>query len=715
MVISEHRTLHIPYSKRLGWLALAAIVVLAAALRLLNLSALGLANHYYSAAVASMLQSWHNFFFVAAEPGGSVSVDKPPLGLWFQAISAYFLGVNGFAMLLPQIIAGVLSVLLVYYLVRRSFGTVAGLLAALALAITPVVVATDRNNTIDSTLILTLLLAAWAFIKATEQGRLRYLLLGTTLVGLGFNIKMLAAFLPLPAFYALYLLGSAERLGRKLLNLVLASLLLLVVSLSWAVAVDLTPANERPYVGSSGDNSVLSLAIGYNGVQRLLGMGGGRPGAGLGRFPGERPEGNWRPEVNWRAREGYGWQPAQGGAIPPAGFAPGNPPGGPGVGGMFPPPGAERSFPGNSRPPGGGPGGGGPGGGGPGNGMDTGRVGVLRLFTAPLSNEMSWLLPFGLFSLVMLVCSARLHWPVAAQYRTVLLWGGWLVTGAVFFSIAGFFHPYYLSIIAPPLAALVGIGAVEIWRLRQERPRLALVLILVAVALTLGLQVVIARSFERSTWWLWLACGLFIGGALILLAATIKRLPRGAITGYGCLLAAMLLTPGIWSALTVYNSSQNQSLPAAYTGRSAGPANQGGVQVDQALLAYLEQHTQDVAYLMAVPSSMQGADYVLATGRPVLYLGGFMGQDKVLTSDELAQLVANGVLRYIYWNGRDAGPNNQSEISSWVTAHCQAVSGFDAATRNAGAPDGISTGQPPAGNGFPGGGDMQVSLYECGG
>ncbi len=164
--------------------------------------------------------------------------------------------------------------MVVYHLVRRSFGTVAGLLAALALAITPVVVATDRNNTMDSTLILTLLLAAWAFIVATERGKLRYLLLGAALVGVGFNIKMLEAYLPLPAFYALYLLGSQERLWRKLGNLALASVLLLVVSLSWAVVVDLTPANQRPYVGSSGDNSVTSLAIGYNGVERLLGMGG---------------------------------------------------------------------------------------------------------------------------------------------------------------------------------------------------------------------------------------------------------------------------------------------------------------------------------------------------------------------------------------------------------------------------------------------------------
>jgi 4-amino-4-deoxy-L-arabinose transferase-like glycosyltransferase len=199
-VPAARKTLQIPRERILPLAALAAIVILAARLRFANLEAIGYGNTYYSAAVKSMLQSWHNFFFVAAEPGGSVSVDKPPLGLWLQAISAYFLGVSGFAVVLPEIIAGLLSVVLVYHLVRRSFGDVAGLLAGLVLAITPVVIATDRNNTIDSTLIFTLLLAAWAFIKATEIGKLRHLLLGAALVDIGFNIKMLQAYLPCRPF-----------------------------------------------------------------------------------------------------------------------------------------------------------------------------------------------------------------------------------------------------------------------------------------------------------------------------------------------------------------------------------------------------------------------------------------------------------------------------------------------------------------------------------
>jgi 4-amino-4-deoxy-L-arabinose transferase-like glycosyltransferase len=714
----EGNALQIPRERTWGLVALAVIVTLAAVLRFANLGALGYANHYYTAAVASMLKSWHNFFFVAAEPGGSVTVDKPPVGLWIQTLSAYFLGVNGLGVLLPQILAGIMSVLVIYHLVWRSFGRLAGLLAALVLAITPVVIATDRNNTIDSTLILTLLLAAWAFIKATESGRLRYLLLGAALVGIGFNIKMLQAYLPLPAFYALYFLGSAERVWRKVGKLALASVLLLAVSLSWVVAVDLTPANQRPYVGSSGDNSEINLILVYNGIDRLLGMFGrrGAPRAGgfptpgfprqaagpNGAFPWRGPDGNEGRYLQGRP-DGNDWASPQ--RAPGSGFSQG----GPGAG--FPPPGG----PGNSRSPffggstragfGGGFGG-------------TGRAGALRLFVPPLSKEVSWLLPFGLASALLLLVGTRLRWPIAPKHQALVIWAGWLAAGAVFFSIAGFFHEYYLSMLAPPLAALVAIGVVQLWCLREQRSWLALALLLLAAGGTLGFQVVTAQAFINRISWLPLVLALFAIGSVLLVAAAKRKLRRAAMAGFACLTAAILVTPGIWSGLTTLNASENQSLPSAYGGRSFGPANRGGLQVNQALLDYLQAHTQDIEYLMAVPSSMQGADYVLATGRPVLYLGGFMGQDQVVTTDDLTRMVRQGELRYIYWDARRGGFGDRSDISTWVSSTCTAVQGFDIATRNMGAPDGTMIGPGGSTNGQNGGfpqgpGGMQVSLYDC--
>src|SRR5918912_491013 len=179
-------------TKTSSWhrLVLAAILVLSAFLNLYNLTGEGYGNPYYAAGVKTMLTSWSNFFFVSFD-SGFVSVDKPPLGLWVQAASAYLLGFHGWALLLPQALAGVLCVALIYHLVRRTFGPVAGLLAALVLALTPIVVVTSRNNTQDMLLVLTLLLATWALFRATEKGSLRLLLLAMFLVGLGFNIKML--------------------------------------------------------------------------------------------------------------------------------------------------------------------------------------------------------------------------------------------------------------------------------------------------------------------------------------------------------------------------------------------------------------------------------------------------------------------------------------------------------------------------------------------
>jgi len=636
---------------RLHLLALVAVALLAGGLRCYNLAALGAGNLYYTAGVASMLQSWSNFFFVAAEPGGSVSIDKPPLGLWVQAASAFCLGLNGFAVILPQLVAGVLAVLLLYHLVGRRFGRWPGLLAALALAVTPAAVAADRNNTMDSLLVLTLLLAAWAWIKATETGRLRYLLLGAAIVGLGFNIKMFQAYLPLPAFFGLYLLGARVGWWRKLGQLALAGVVLLAVSLSWALVVDLTPASMRPYVGSSSDNTVTELIIGHNGLERLFGRGG----------PGGTAEGglSQQPLAGMPAGPGDGArpQPQAGmfggpGGAPPAGMG-GGPDGAPPAG------------------MGGGPGGGGPGGGGPGGGDEIGQPGLLRLVSAPLSNEVSWLLPFGLAGGVLLVLRGK---DLSGARHELILWGGWLITELVFFSMASFYHAYYLTMLAAPLAAMVGIAAAELWRIRERHPRLAAGLLLATAGLTLGAQYVIAGAYVSQRWWMPVAAASLVGGAALLLIAQRRRWPPLARAGFGLALAAIMLTPLVWSALGTIDPNPNVRLPHAYAGESrqgAGGMPAGEGQVDASLLSFLEQHTQGVKYLLAVPSANEGDAFVLATGRPVLYMGGFSGSDPVVSADGLARMVASGELRYVLWGGQRGG----SDLGSWITSHGTLVQG----------------------------------------
>ena len=295
--------------------ALVAILCLSAFLNLFQLTEVGYGNTYYAAAVKDMLTSWHNFFFVSFD-SGFVSVDKPPLGLWVQAASAYLFGFSGLSLLVPQAIAGVLCVALLYHLVSRVFGRVAGLVAALALAVTPVAVAVERTNDSDSLLTLTVLIAAWTVIRSVETGRLRWLLVGAVLVGLGFNIKMLEAYLVLPALYLFYLVASSVSWRRRFVHLGAATAVLLVVSLSWAVAVDLTPADQRPYVGSSSNNSALDLALGYNGLERLLGHNSGPEGGSSGGDQGQSAQEN-------TAQEG----PPEGGGFGPGGVRENDEPG----------------------------------------------------------------------------------------------------------------------------------------------------------------------------------------------------------------------------------------------------------------------------------------------------------------------------------------------------------------------------------------------------
>jgi len=274
---------------------------------------------------------------------------------------------------------------------------------------------------------------------------------------------------------------------------------------------------------------------------------------------------------------------------------------------------------------------------------------------------------------------------------------------------------------AGPLVALAAIGVIELWRLRKQQPWLAVVLLLAVTGITLKLQISTALSFLSTIGWQPIVTGLLVAGGAVLILAVARRAPaqRSAAAGFSLIMAAVLITPGIWSGLTALHPSSNQSLPAAYDGSSSGPLNAGGLEVNQALLAYLEPLTQNTTYLMAVPSSMQGSDYVIATGRPVLFLGGFMGSDQVVTSRELASMVANHELRFIYWdprgNGFGGNPNNESGLSTWISANCKVVDGFHTATQNSGAPGGTSSGPSNGPSSRSGGlGRMEITLYDCG-
>ncbi|MDD6770842.1 glycosyltransferase family 39 protein, partial [Inconstantimicrobium porci] len=198
---------------------LVAILMLSAVLNIGNLGLQGYGNQYYAAGVKSMTMSLKNFFFVSFDPSGFVSIDKPPLGFWIQAVSAKIFGVNSWGLLLPQAVAGVISVGILYMIVKRAFGKNAGLISALCMAVTPIFVAASKNNTIDNLLVLALLLACLLLSKAAENGKTKTLIFSLVLVGIGFNIKMLQAYMILPAMYLAYLVSKNLTMKRKIINL----------------------------------------------------------------------------------------------------------------------------------------------------------------------------------------------------------------------------------------------------------------------------------------------------------------------------------------------------------------------------------------------------------------------------------------------------------------------------------------------------------------
>ncbi|WP_308301999.1 glycosyltransferase family 39 protein [Frankia sp. AgKG'84/4] len=256
-------------------------------LYLWNLSASGYGNDFYAAATQAGTDSWKALLFGSLDAGNAITVDKPPAALWISGLSGRILGFSSWSVLAPQAIEGVLAVALLHATVRRTAGIGAGLLAGAAFALTPVAALMFRFNNPDALLVLLLVAAAYCTVRATETASAHWLMLAGTCLGFGFLTKLAQALLVLPALALVYLVAAPTGLGRRIVGL-LAGAGALVVSAGWYVAlVALWPAGSRPYIGGSTDNSLLQLALGYNGLGRIFGAsagggGGGGGGAGAG-------------------------------------------------------------------------------------------------------------------------------------------------------------------------------------------------------------------------------------------------------------------------------------------------------------------------------------------------------------------------------------------------------------------------------------------------
>ncbi len=235
---------------RWGWpLAEAGVVAVSVVLGLWALDQNGYGNsyyyYYYAAAARSMTASWHNFIFGVLDPGGWITVDKPPLALWLHAGAAKLFGYSSWSLLAPSALAGAGAVWLLMVTVRRVWGRPAGIAAGLSLALMPVLVAVSRSNNPDAVLVLCVVAAAWATERAIATGRFRWIALAAGFVGLGFLDKLLAAAIIMPPLFLAYLVAGPRPWSRRLLHLVGAGAVFLVVAFSWVALHDLSPASSR--------------------------------------------------------------------------------------------------------------------------------------------------------------------------------------------------------------------------------------------------------------------------------------------------------------------------------------------------------------------------------------------------------------------------------------------------------------------------------------
>lgn len=662
------------------YIFLAAIVVMSALFNFVNLEIEGTSNQYYAAGVKSMTMNLKNFFFVSMDPAGFVTIDKPAFGFWMQAISAKIFGFSGWSILLPQALAGVLSTVLIYIIVKKSFGSAAGLISALCLAVTPVFVAVSRNNTIDNQLVFVLLLACWALSAAARSGKFKFLILGMALIGIGFNIKALQAYMILPAIYVMYLLSNTISFKRRIVYLLAGTVVLLTVSFSWALIVDSIPASSRPYVGSSGNNTEIGLITGHNGTERLnlssiFGSSNDQQGSGQGGF------GQGNPGQGGMSRGGFSQGSSGQDGMGHGGF------------------GQDGSGQGKNFS-GGGPGGGFGGGSGLSGtfGAQT-PAGIARLFSKNiLADQIVWFIPLAFIGFIAAAIKEKLRFKLDTDKKQALaLWLMWLLPEFVYFSFnTGLFHPHYLTMMAPPAAALAGIGIVSMWEMYKEGGWKAWFLPLALLA-NGAVQLLMLSYFYSSSPIVKILMVLLIVlcfvPALILSGINLmkKKLPDINRVLVSLAVAGILVSPmaGAGAAMFYAVDSTNPSagmelLPAQLTGnQSQSVANNfdgnnrgfGGQSLNtEDLVKFLNEHKVNGKAQIVVTSANTSESLTINTDLYVASLSGFMGNETVMSLEQFKARVKSGEIRYVLADGGNSRGNSNSEIMNWVQQNGKLVS-----------------------------------------
>ncbi len=631
---------------RRGRLDLVGLMALTGLLNLWALSRNGWANDYYSAAVRSMSTSWHDFLFASLDRAGVMTIDKPPLALWVQALSVRVFGYHPLSVLVPQALMGMATVALVYDLVRRRFGRLGGFVAGLVLALTPITVAISRHNNPDALLVLCCVAALWFAARGLEDGRLRWLVGAGVCAGLAFETKMLVAMVVVPGIAAAWLWSAPgasplARMGgrlRALRQLLIGGLAMVLVGGAWPALVELTPASQRPWISGTSDNTVLSLIFEYNGVGRVDGQAGGPGGVGGNQFGGS--------------------------------------------------------------------------------------TGPLRLLNAALGGQAGWLLGFALAAGLAILVSSRLRRD-DRRSGWLLLVGGAFLTAAVLFSFAsGIFHPYYVSLLAPFAAALVGAGVAELVAGRVE----VRIFGPLAVAGGVASELIVLGDYRQQL--TWLVPVLIVTGVLAVVALALSSSgPTRTVALLGAL-AVLLLAPATWAFDTLGHATNGTfpeggpadvrsafggsgpggafggsgfgrgsgqqlfgtggskaaeasegvahfgggALPGGEApgagGGAPGPGGQGGFagpgggfggapgapgagrggagmfgsQIGSAVLSYVKAHGGGT---IAVSSQSSAAGSIIGQDAEVAGIGGFSGRESDVSVSWLAQEVAKGKIRWV--------------------------------------------------------------------
>jgi 4-amino-4-deoxy-L-arabinose transferase-like glycosyltransferase len=620
--------------------ALLALLAGTGVLYVWDLAASGWANAFYSAAAQAGSTNWEAFFYASSDAGNSITVDKPPAALWVMSLSVRLFGLSSWSVLVPQALMGVATVGVLYLAVRRVAGPGAGLLAGVAMALTPVAVLMFRFNNPDALLVLLLTLAGYALTRAVEKAGARWLALVGVLVGFAFLTKMLQALLVVPAFALVYLVAAPTTLRRRVLHVLGAGLALLVSGGWWVAVVELVPDSWRPYIGGSQTNSVWELIWGYNGLGRLtgdetgsVGGGGGWGETGIGRLFTADLGG----QIAW---------------LLPAALALG-------VAGL----------------------------------VAVGRAPRTDLRRAALLLWGGWLVLTGLvFSLMAGIFHAYYTVALAPAIAALvgigaaLLWqrrglvwarivlaatlGGTALWAWVLMSRSAEYYPWLKwMVLVAGLVAAVGL-------LVADRVGRAIAATVVAIGLLAALGAPAAYALDTA--------GTPHTGSIPSAGPGVTSVGFGGTVGAG---APGGVRPGrgLPNGAAAPGGTLNgvpgggvlPGIPGGTTGRTGGPLGGGATggllsaaEVSEDIAAVLSEDASAYTWAAAAVGSNRAAGYQLATELPVMPLGGFNGSDPSPTLAQFQQYVADGRVHWFIGGGAgmrsDGGSASAQAIAAWV-------------------------------------------------